>query len=229
VLGLVGRNGAGKTSLLRLATRVLAPDAGELRLAGRPLAAYTRRELARSLAIVPQDTQLQFPFRVLEVVLMGRSPHLGLLGFETAHDLRLAHEALARVGIAELAERTLPSLSGGERQLVLVARALCQEAPVVLFDEPTAFLDLRHRVDVLGIARDLVRDGRRAALVVSHDLGLAARACDRLALLARGRVLAAGPPAEVLTPERLRAGFDIEARVIVAPDGAPVVVPEAPR
>lgn len=229
VLGLIGRNGAGKTTLLRLATGVLTADAGELRVAGRPLSAFKRRELARAVAIVPQDTQVQFPFRVLEVVLMGRSPHLGLFGFETGHDLQLARDALERVGIAELAERTLPSLSGGERQLVMVARALAQEAPLVLFDEPTAFLDLRHRVDVLGIARELVRDGRRSALVVSHDLGLAARGCDRLALLAGGRVLATGPPVEVLTPERLRAGFDIEASVMLAPDGAPVVVPEAPR
>lgn len=229
VLGLVGRNGAGKTTLLRLASGVERPDAGEVRIDGRPVADFARRELAQRVAVVPQDTAIPFAFRVFEVVLMGRTPHLGALGFESADDLARAHEALARVGIADLADRSVLSLSGGERQLVVLARALAQDAPLLLLDEATAFLDLRHRVHALELARRHAAQDDRAALIVSHDLGLAARACDRLALLADGRIIARGTPAEVLTPERIAQGFGLAAQVVAGPDGAPLVVPEAGR
>ncbi|HEY8492473.1 MAG TPA: ABC transporter ATP-binding protein [Myxococcota bacterium] len=224
VVGLLGRNGAGKTSLLRVACGLVAPDAGAVWLEGRPLAAWRRRERARAVAFVPQETHFPFPFTVAEVVLMGRAPHLGWLGFESRHDLDAAHDAMTQLGIEALAERPVPSLSGGERQLAVVARALAQEPRLLLLDEPTAFLDLRHRLDVLARVRAFAAAGG-SALVVSHDLGLAARACDRLALLAGGRILAAGPPAEVLVPELLREAFAIEAHVVPGPDGAPVVVP----
>lgn len=228
VLGLLGRNGAGKTTLLRAATRVLEPRAGSVRVGGVPVGELSRRELARRLAVVPQETHVPFPFRVAEVVLMGRTPHLGAFAFEAADDLERARAALERTGVAHLADRSILEISGGERQLVMVARALAQDPDVLLFDEPTAFLDLGHRVDVLGILRELAGAGR-AALVVSHDLALAARFCDRLALLAEGRVLATGTPAEVLEPERLRAAFGIDADVVPAPDGSPLVVPRVPE
>ncbi len=228
VLGLLGRNGAGKTTLLRVATRVLRPDAGEILLRGRSLEAHSRRELARAMAVVPQETAVPFAFRALEVVLMGRAPHLGLLGFETGRDVALAAQAMERVGIAHLAERPVTLLSGGERQLVVLARALAQDAPLLLLDEPTAFLDLRHRLEVLAIVRELARAGR-SALVVSHDLGLAARYCDRLALLGDGEILADGPPCEVLTPDSLRRAFGIEAEVVRGPEGVPLVVPQLAR
>lgn len=224
VVGLVGRNGAGKTTLLRVATHVLRPERGCVELAGRPLEAWSRRELARRVAVVPQQTLVPFPFTVAEVVLMGRAPHQPFLGFDTPADLAVAERALERLGIAHLAERSVLELSGGERQLALVARALAQQAQLLLLDEPTAFLDLEHRLAVL----ELVREGRgegRSALVVSHDLALAARFCDRIAILAQGRVLAAGAPGDVLLPSRLREAFGIEADVLIAPDGAPIVVP----
>ncbi len=224
VLGLLGRNGAGKTTLLRVATRVVRPDAGQVLVAGRPIESYTRRALAQAAAIVPQETHVPFAFRALEVVLMGRAPHLGLLGFETSRDLSLARDAMERVGIGHLAERPVTLLSGGERQLVVLARALAQDAPLLLLDEPTAFLDLRHRLEVLTLVRALAAEGR-SALVVSHDIGLAARFCDRLALLSDGEIVAQGPPAEVLTPPVLRRAFEIEADVLVGPAGAPLVVP----
>lgn len=227
MLGLIGRNGVGKTTVLRIASRVLRPDAGRVEVEGRPLASFTRRALARVVAVVPQDSHVPFPFCVAEVVLMGRSPHVGPVAFESRGDLALAEEAMARVGITELAPRSILELSGGERQLVMVARALVQDPKLLLFDEPTAFLDLRHRVEVLQIVRELTRAGA-SALVVSHDLGLAARYCDRLALLAEGNVLAIGSPAEVLTPERIRRGFGIDALVLSSADGAPIVVPRAP-
>ncbi len=223
VVGLLGRNGAGKTTLLRAAAGLVAPDAGTVRLEGRPLAAWGRRERARAIALVPQETHFPFPFTVAEVVLMGRAPHVGWIGFEGRHDLDAAHDAMRQVGIEALAGRSVQTLSGGERQLAVVARALAQEPRLLLLDEPTAFLDLRHRLDVLARVRAFAAAGG-SALVVSHDLGLAARACDRLALLAGGRILAAGPPAEVLVPALLREAFAIEAEVAAGPDGAPVVV-----
>ena len=226
VVGVLGRNGVGKTTLLRVASGVLAPDAGRVLLEGRPLAAMTRRERARHVALVPQDTQVPFPFSVAELVLMGRTPHLGFLGFETAQDLEIARAALARMGIEALADRSVLTLSGGERQLAMVARALAQQPALLLLDEPTAFLDLRHRLEVLTVVRELAAAGT-GALVVSHDLGVAARFCDRLVLLGGGRVLANGPPREVLAPDSLRAAFGIEDDVITAPDGAPVVVPRS--
>jgi len=224
VLGLLGRNGAGKTTLLRTATRVIAPDAGSVRVDGDPVTALSRRELARRVAVVPQETHVPFPFRVAEVVLMGRTPHLGAFAFESPADLERAQQALERMGVAHLADRSILEVSGGERQLVMVSRALVQDPRALIFDEPTAFLDLAHRVQVLGAVRELARDGR-AALVVTHDLTLAARFCDRLALLADGRVLAAGPPAEVLDPQRLREAYGVEVQVVPGPDGAPLVVP----
>jgi iron complex transport system ATP-binding protein len=224
VLGLAGANGAGKTTLLRAASGVLRPDSGRVLLAGRTLVSYGRRELARQIAVVPQDTPFAFPFLAGETVLMGRSPHLPRLGFEGPRDLAIARSSLAQVGIEALADRSILELSGGERQLVLLARALAQQPRVLLLDEPTAHLDLRHRLQVLELVRELATEGR-SALVVSHDLSLVARSCDRLALLAAGRVLAVGPPAEVLSRETVLEAFGIDADVVAGPDGTPLVLP----
>jgi iron complex transport system ATP-binding protein len=224
VLVLAGPNGSGKTTLLRVASRVLPPTAGCVRLRGRPVEELSRRELAREVAVVPQDVQVAFPFRASEVVLMGRSPHLGAFGYESRDDVARAREAMERVGIEELADRSIVELSGGERQLVLIARALAQDPKVLLLDEPTAHLDLRHRIRVLALVRQFAAAGG-SALVVSHDLSLAARTCDRIGLLAEGRLLATGSPHDVLTRENLKRAFDIEAEIVTAPDGAPLVVP----
>jgi len=224
VVGLLGRNGAGKTSLIRVATRALRPDRGLVRLAGEPIETLSHRALARQLATVPQEASVPFPFLAGEVVLMGRMPHQGLFGFESAHDVETARDAMARVGIAQLADRPMDALSGGERQLVLFARALTQEPGWLLLDEPTAFLDLRHRIDVLRVVRAFAQRGG-GALVVSHDFGLAARVCDRIVLLGDGRVVADGEPAAVLTPALVERAFGMAAHVVEAPDGRPVVVP----
>jgi iron complex transport system ATP-binding protein len=226
VVALVGPNGSGKTTLLRVASGVLAPAAGRVRLCGRELPRLSRRELARQLAVVPQDAAIPFPFSVAEVVLMGRSPHLAPLAFESRADVERAREAMARVGIEHLADRSVLELSGGERQLVLVARAFAQDPRVLLLDEPTAHLDLRHRLEVLARVREFAAGGR-AALVVSHDLGLAARTSERLALLRAGRVFAAGRPEEVLTPQALREVFGVEAEVLRTPEAGLAVVARA--
>lgn len=225
VVGVVGRNGSGKTTLLRVAGGTQAFGAGRVFMGPDDASTLSRRARARRIATVPQDVDVSFPFTAGEIVRMGRAPHQGLLGMESRDDLDRAEHALERVGVAHLADRRLDRLSGGERQLVVFARALAQDPEVLLLDEPTSHLDLRHRVDVLGIVRSLARDGR-AALVVSHDLGLAARACDRWVVLVDGRVHASGPPAEVCTPELLRTAFGMDAEVAFAEDGLPFVVPK---
>jgi iron complex transport system ATP-binding protein len=224
VVGLIGCNGVGKTTLLRIASAALAPGAGRVLLGDRPVAEMPRRELARQIALVPQDLHVPFPFRVGELVLMGRAPHQSLVGLESEHDVELALAALDRLGIEQLADRDITTLSGGERQLVLFARALVQDPGVLLLDEPTAFLDLKHRVEVLREVRSFVRSGR-AALIVSHDLSLAARSCDRVVLLGQGGIVAEGPPESVLTSQNLRLAFEIEAQTFLGPDGKLVVVP----
>ncbi len=225
VVGLVGRNGVGKTTLLRLASGGLVAKSGQVLLGDVPIGSFSRRALARRIALVPQDLHVPFPFRVGELVLMGRAPHQPLVGLESEGDVTLALAALERLGIAHLSDRGIDTLSGGERQLVLFARALVQDPDVLLLDEPTAFLDLKHRVEVLREIRAFALAGR-AALVVSHDLSLAARSCDRIVLLDRGGVAAVGRPDEVLTAENLRSSFDIETLTFAGPDGALVVVPQ---
>jgi len=224
VVGLLGPNGAGKTTLLRVATGVLAPDAGEVLLGGQPLAGLSRRARARTIAVVPQQVEVPFPFRAGELVLMGRAPHQRGFSFESREDIAHALSAMDRLGIASLADRPIFELSGGERQLVVLARAFAQQSELLLLDEPTSFLDLRHRVLVLRAVREFAAAGG-GALVVSHDLGLASRICDRLVLLADGRVVAQGAAAEVLRPDILAAAYGIETDVLSAPDGSPLVVP----
>jgi len=224
LVSLIGPNGAGKTTLLRVASRVMPATSGRVVVSGRPLDDFPRRELARELAVVPQDVHIAFPFRAGEIVLMGRSPHIGALAFESRADVARARDAMERVGIAALADRPVGELSGGERQLVLMARALAQDPQVLLLDEPTAHLDLRHRIAVIELVREFTASGR-SALVVSHDLMLAARTSDRIALLGRGELLAAGPPEEVITPDYLRRAFGIESEVLRTREGAPLVVP----
>ena len=210
-----------------MAPRGLAPDRGRVGVGGRLVAEIPRRDLAQAVAIVGQDTGVPFAFSVAEIVLMGRAPHLGRLGFESAADHRIALGALERLGIGHLAARSVLELSGGERQLVMLARGLAQDAPILLLDEPTAHLDVSRGIEVLALARELAREGR-AVLVVSHDLALVSRLCDRIALLAGGRIVASGPPAETLTPERLEEVFDLRAEVRSGPDGEPIVVPRLP-
>jgi iron complex transport system ATP-binding protein len=155
---------------------------------------------------------------------MGRAPHQPLLGLDRPSDIAIAKSALERLDVQHLADRSILTLSGGERQLVMFARALAQEPEILLLDEPTAFLDLRHRIDLLAAVRERVNAGG-AALVISHDLDLVARVCDRLVLLAQGRIAAQGRPSEVLDPAVLEAAFGIEADIVRAPDGSPLVVP----
>jgi iron complex transport system ATP-binding protein len=211
-VGLIGPNGAGKTTVLRAIKGTLTPGSGDVRLAGDPTADLSAREAGRRVASVPQETGLAFDFRVRHVVEMGRTPHLGRFDGHGADDERAVREAMATTGVARFADRSITEISGGERQRVLLARALAQETPTLLLDEPTASLDANHAVRTLELVRDLVDDGR-GALAAIHDLDAAARYCDRIVVLANGGVHASGPPAEVLTVNALRTAFDAEAFV----------------
>jgi len=218
LVGVIGPNGAGKTTLVRVLAGVLAPSTGVVRLAGRPLRSYRRREVARRLAVVPQDAHVQFPFTALEIVLMGRAAHLPRLGFPRPRDLAIARASMQRLEVGHVEDRSLDHVSGGERQRVLLARALAQEPDVLLLDEPTTHLDLRHQAGIHDVLRELVRTRGTAIVSVLHDLNLAAMYCDRLVLLAEGRVARVGSPAEVLTAEALSGAY--RTSVYVGPNAA---------
>ncbi len=226
LLVLLGPNGAGKTTLLRALAGLLEPERGEVLLRGSPLAARTRREIARALAIVPQELVVPFPYRVDELVAMGRAPHLGAFEREGQGDREAVERALARVGLAAFAARSYATLSGGEKQRVALARALAQQADLLLLDEPTAHMDLGHRLHTFEWLRAWIGERRdaRAVLAVTHDLALAAQFGDRVGLLAGGRLVACGSPRDVLTAERIAAVYDVEAQVEIEPSGAPRVV-----
>jgi iron complex transport system ATP-binding protein len=223
LVGLIGPNGAGKTTLLRVLGGALRPTAGEVRLGGSDLQRLPRRLRARRLGQVPQSATTGIDFTALDVVLMGRYPHLRALEPEGPHDYALARGALAEVEMAAAAARRTSTLSAGERQRLLFARARCQEAGVLLCDEPTANLDLRHRALLFEVLRGFAAGGG-AVLAAIHDVDLAARYCGRLILLAGGRVLADGAPQAVLTPHLLRQAYAVEAEVHIDPaTGSPRV------
>jgi len=229
VLGLAGPNGSGKSTLIRVLSGVLRRFSGTVRVAGEDLRRRRPRELARQVAVVPQEPVFGFPFTVLEVVLMGRHPHREGAGFASARDLDLAREALARCGVLHLAGRSVLDLSAGERQRTVFARALCQQAPLLLLDEPTAFLDIRHQTGLYDVVRDEAAAGR-AVLTSLHDLNLAAEYCDRICLLRAGRLAAAGAPEAVLTRSVLAAVFEADVHVERnARTGKPLVVPLSAR
>ncbi len=213
VLGLVGPNGSGKTTLIRVASRALRPWSGSVRVTGRDPFTVSGREAARAVAVVPQEVAPTFSYTTLEVVLMGRSPYLSPWGGGGPEDYAKAREAMAAAGVQHLGDRPIDELSGGEKQRVVLAQALAQDAPVLLLDEPTTHLDPGHVVAVLEVVRSLARQRGRAVLAVFHDLNLASAYCDGLVALHEGSVVAEGPPEEVLTRGFLREVYGVEAEV----------------
>ena len=217
---VVGPNGAGKTTLLRALAGVLRPSSGEVRLGDTPIGSFTRRQVAQRLAVVPQDSVVPFPFSVREMVALGRAPFLGPFGRASADDAARTEAALAALELQALAERAYPTLSGGEKRRVLLARALAQGVDAWLLDEPTAHMDLGHGLWCFEWLRRWLAGGAgRGIALVTHDLVLAARFADELVLLEHGRVAARGAPADVLTPERIAAVYRAEVRVERDADG----------
>lgn len=226
LVGLLGPNGSGKTTLLRLLAGWRRPDAGQITFDGRPLGGYTRRALARRLAVVPQETHPAFDYTALEMVLMGRHPHLGAFEVEGPADITAAQGALEAVHAGHLAERAFVTLSGGEKQRVVIASALAQATDVLLLDEPTASLDLGAQLEIATLLAALNATRGVTIVVSTHDLALASSVCRTLVLLRQGRVLAAGPTADVLTSANVQALYDVPVDVHVhAASGQRLIVP----
>jgi iron complex transport system ATP-binding protein len=211
--GLLGPNGCGKTTLLKVLAGIIAPDAGTVSVHGHPLSTMARRQVARHIAVVPQETHPAFDFTVMEMVLMGRHPHVGVLQLEGPHDFAIAGDALSATGTAHLANRQYMTLSGGEKQRVVIAGALAQAAEVLLLDEPTASLDLGYQLDVASLLGRLNRERAVTMVLATHDLNLAASLCDSLVLLRDGRILAQGATRDVLTPSMVHELYGVDADV----------------
>lgn len=216
---IIGPNGSGKTTLLKTINGVIRHKAGEIDVLRRPLRDYNRKALARKIALVPQDIPSDFPFTVREVVLMGRAPHQGILGFEKDRDMEIAEAAMAFTRVAHLGKRTLNRLSGGERQRVFIARAICQEPAIILLDEPTASLDLAHQIRIMDLMEKLKAEKNITIAMVSHDVNLAAMYGDRLMLLKDGRIAGIGRPGDVIDFETMEKTYGCVLMVDQSPLG----------
>jgi len=216
--GVLGPNGSGKTTFLDLLSGHKQPSTGNIRFRDRDLQEFSKRELAREIALVPQDYALSFPFRVEEIVLMGRYPHLPRFAAPSRPDLDLVAQALEQTGTAALRNRYITDLSGGEKQRVIFARALAQQTPVLLLDEATSNLDVKHGLQLLQLARRRNREDGSTILAVFHDVNQAACFCDVLLFFKQGRLVHCGPTAHVLTAQTLQSVFEVQARVFFEPE-----------
>lgn len=218
ILGLLGPNGSGKTSLLKLLGKIMQPETGSIALFGSDLTGMVQDAVARVVAFVPQEHQQIFPFSIMETVLMGRFPHrargrFGTVGWEGEADLRMAQDAMKDMDVLHLADRSIHDVSSGERQRAIIARALAQQPRVLLLDEPTAFLDLNHQVDICRTLRKLNDERGLAVVLVSHDLNMASQYCDRIMLVENGSLFRIGTPDDVITPEALHAVYRCDVLV----------------
>ena len=226
---LLGPNGCGKTTLLKLLAGVLTPEAGRVTLRGRPLAAMTRIDIARAIATVPQETHPAFDYTCLEMVLMGRHPHLGAFTLEGPADIRIASDAMTSTGTAHLAARQYMTLSGGEKQRVVIAAALAQSSEVLLLDEPTASLDLGFQLEIAALLQRLVRERGITMVLATHDVNLAASLCDSIIMMKAGRIQAHGPTQDVLTASAVSRLYDIDADVAWHSGAGHLTVTPLPR
>jgi len=232
IVGILGPNGSGKTTLLRMLAGTRQPQRGSVTLEGTPLMQLSRAALARRMAVVPQETQLAFDYTVAEVAMMGRYAHLGPFAIEGPADLVIVDEALEATGTRQLKDRLYATLSGGEKQRVVIASALAQiggaggaKGGLLLLDEPTASLDLKFQLEIADLLKRLHGERQIAIVISTHDLGLAADLCQQLTLLRDGAVAASGPSGVVLTPGNIRRVFGVDADVVAHPSGRRLVVP----
>ena len=217
LIGVIGPNGSGKTTLLKVLGGMLQPTTGTVFLADSLLGSWSRRDVARRIAFVPQETHSSFDFSVLDVVLMGRFPHLGAFALEGPADLAIARDALQATGTSLFETRSFNTLSGGEKQRVVIASALAQRAELLLLDEPTASLDVGHQLEVAALLARLNREQHVTMVLTTHDLNFAASLCRHLMLMRDGRVIASGPTGEVLTASAVKALYDVDADVGLHP------------
>ena len=216
---VIGPNGSGKTTLLKILSAITPFQSGSLEIAGTSMEKYSRKSLARIMALVPQSVPEDLPFTVRELILMARSPRMGLLGLEGDRDIQLAEEAMAFTGVEPLADRKMDQLSGGERQRAFIARAICQEPQIILLDEPTAALDLAHQVRIMDLMEKLRMEKGLTIVMVSHDINLAAMYGNRLMLLKKGQIVKIGLPSEVLTFKTLEEAYECPLLVDESPLG----------
>lgn len=216
---IIGPNGSGKTTLMKVLSGIEKPEKGNLNILGKAIERYSRRLLAQTVAMAPQMTTVDFPFTVREIVLMGRSPYKGLLGFDDQTDIQIAQQAMAFTEVEHLAERKLGQLSGGEQQRVLIARAICQEPQIILLDEPTAALDLAHQVRVMDLMEQLQKEKGVTVIMVSHDINLACMYAQSLLLIKNGQIVSIGPPDQVLNYETLEHAYGCALLVDQSPLG----------
>lgn len=228
IFGIIGPNGSGKTTLLKMMAGLMIPDEGEVLLLDRPIGSYTPRERGSLIAYVPQESPMTFPFTVEEVVLMGRFPHSGRLGFETAQDREVARWALDITETDRFRHRPMADLSGGERQRVVIARTLAQEPSILLLDEPTSFLDIRHQVRIHRLLLRLRKEKGITVISVLHDLTMASTYFDRLSLLALGRIRETGPPSRVIRYQLIKECYETDVYIDVnSVTGRPYIIPLA--
>ena len=210
-VGILGPNGSGKTTLLRCLSGILKPKVGCVLIDGEDVNLLSRREVAKRVGVVPQESYIGFNFKVLDVVLMGRHPHIKR--FESKHDIEIALKAMEAVNVQHLADRFITNVSGGERRRIIIARALAQEPEILLLDEPTVHLDINHQIEIMELLRELCVKKRLTVIAVFHDFNLASRYCNKLVLLSEGRILALGKPEEVLTKENIQKAFHVEVLI----------------
>lgn len=215
MVGLIGPNGSGKSTLLKCIYRVLAPSGGAVYLGAKQLSEYSVRESAKRVAVLAQHNYYNFEFSVQDVVLMGRSPHKRSMERDNSNDYEIVADALKTVGMEHFAKRSFSTLSGGEQQRVILARALAQQTPCLILDEPTNHLDIKYQLELM----DIVKGLGRTVICAVHDLNIGAMYCDRLFAIKDGEVVTSGTPREVITPEFIRTLYDVEATVIVDDDG----------
>ena len=218
-LALIGPNGSGKTTLLRLMSKALEPQRGTVLLDGQPLASYSARKLAQKLAVISSEQHFEFPFSVTDVVAMGRFPHLNRLERMSARDWEIVDEAMERTCLLDFRNRSISQLSSGEKQRVLIARAIAQQPSILMLDEPNAHLDINHQIAIFNLLRTLNRQHQMTVIVVLHDLSAAAAFCETMVLLHRGQVVRTGTPAEVITKEMIQQTYGAEVTVFPSPVG----------
>ncbi len=216
---IIGPNGSGKTTLIKVVSGLIRHQRGSLNIFEQPINSYSRKALAVKIALVPQMVLENFPFTVLEIVLMGRSPHQGILGLQSEKDFSIANRAMEFTGVKHLKNRKLEHLSGGERQRVFIARAICQEPQIILLDEPTSSLDIAHQLRVMDLMEKLKREKGVTIVMVSHDINLAAMYADSLLLIKEGRIISSGTPKQVLTFETLEKAYGCTLLVNESPLG----------
>ena len=212
-LSVIGPNGSGKTTLLKLLYRHLSPRSGAIYLNKESVAKISRRKLSQKIAVVSQVPQFLFGITALELVLMGRSPHMGLLAFEGREDLKIAMEAMALTDVSQFRDRDILSLSGGELQRVVIARALAQKPQAMLLDEPTSYLDIKHQIGICQLLKKMNRDGRITIVAVFHDINLASSFSDRVMIMKDGKIQALGPPEDMITKETLESVYGCQVFV----------------